>query len=216
MILFNHNTKNESHILVNRISEDAAFYLKGLVLTEFDRTELAKYLIEKRKLQWYASRYALKKLLNRNDIIYLNKDAYGKPFIENSSMHISLSHTQHMVVAMSNNTYEIGVDVEQIKEKVKRIAHKFTTDIETALIDPKTEMESLITIWSAKESIYKMYSQKQLDFKDHILLDPFTYTISGQFKAILHKDDLHKELIVHYTTIEDHILTYVEDIFPNT
>lgn len=212
MILYNTETANHSRILVNRISETADFYLQKLELTEFDIEELNKYLIEKRKLQWYASRYTLKKLLDKPEMIYLNKDEYGKPFLENFPIHISLSHTQQMVVAMSNEQFFVGVDVEQIKDKVKRIAHKFTTEYECEFMQPNTELETLITIWSAKESIYKMYSQKQLDFKEHILLEPFEFQGNGKIQARLVKNDLDKKLIVNYTQIEDHILTYIEDI----
>ena len=212
MILYNKETIFHSKILVNRIVESAEYYLQSLELTEFDQAELNKYLIEKRKLQWYASRYTLKKALNKNTIIYLNKDEFGKPYLEHYATHISLSHTQHMVVAMCNEQYTIGVDVEQIKEKVKRIAHKFTTSFECELMKPNTELETLITIWSAKESIYKMYSQKQLDFKEHILLEPFEFQSTGQIQARLVKNGLDKKLLVNYLQIEDHILTYIEDV----
>lgn len=212
MILYSSITDNGSKILVNRISETAAYYLDRLELTAFDQEELSKYLTDKRKLQWYASRYTLKQLLNLNEVIFLQKDSFGKPRVENSDINISISHTQHMVAAMSNDQYSIGVDVEEIKDKVIRIAPKFTTEKECSLMSKEHEKELLITIWSAKESIYKMYSQKQLDFKDHILLEPFIYKGKGQFKAVLSKDDLYKELVVNYLSIEDHILTYVEDV----
>jgi|LakMenE18May11ns_1017448.scaffolds.fasta_scaffold9824014_1 4'-phosphopantetheinyl transferase len=212
MLLYNKETEFHSRIIVNKITESAAFYLSNLQLTEFDKTELSKYVVEKRKLQWYASRYTIRLLLNQDEIIHLNKDEFGRPFILNHDIHISLSHTNSMVVAISNNMYKVGVDLEQIRDKVKRIAHKFTTEKECKYITIENENATLITIWSAKESIYKMYSQKQLDFKEHILLEPFEYKGSGSFKAWLSKENLHKELTVHYVTLDDHVLTYVEDL----
>ena len=60
----------------------------------------------------------------------------GAPFIKNSKMHISISHSAHMVaVAFSPNP--IGIDIEHKAEQVLRVREKFLNNRELALIGNK-------------------------------------------------------------------------------
>lgn len=212
MKLFDIHTPNLSHILLWKIEEDANFYLQYLKLTPYDIAEIDKFLIEKRKLQWYASRYTLKQMLDTDEIVHLLKNEQGKPFILDSHLQLSLSHTNTITAAMTNPSLKVGIDVEQIKEKVKRVANKFTTDIETAKMTVENEIAYLITIWSAKESLYKLYGNKRLDFRDHILLKSFELGEKGVIQGSIEKDSFKKSLTVYYQILDDHVLTYVEDM----
>jgi len=212
MKLFDIHTPNLSHILLWKIEEDANFYLQYLKLTPYDIAEIDKFLIEKRKLQWYASRYTLKQMLYTDEIVHLLKNEQGKPFILDSHLQLSLSHTNTITAAMTNPSLKVGIDVEQIKEKVKRVANKFTTDIETAKMTVENEIAYLITIWSAKESLYKLYGNKRLDFRDHILLKSFELGEKGVIQGSIEKDSFKKSLTVYYQILDDHVLTYVEDM----
>jgi phosphopantetheinyl transferase len=212
MKLFDIHTPNLSHILLWKIEEDANFYLQYLKLTPYDIAEIDKFLIEKRKLQWYASRYTLKQMLDTDEIVHLLKNEQGKPFILDSHLQLSLSHTNTITAAMTNPSLKVGIDVEQIKEKVKRVANKFTTDIETAKMTVENEIAYLITIWSAKESLYKLYGNKRLDFRDHILLKSFELGEKGVIQGSIEKDNFKKSLTVYYQILDDHVLTYVEDM----
>jgi phosphopantetheinyl transferase len=212
MKLFDIHTPNLSHILLWKIEEDANFYLQYLKLTPYDIAEIDKFLIEKRKLQWYASRYTLKQMLDTDEIVHLLKNEQGKPFILDSHLQLSLSHTNTITAAMTNPSLKVGIDVEQINEKVKRVANKFTTDIETAKMTVENEIAYLITIWSAKESLYKLYGNKRLDFRDHILLKSFELGEKGVIQGSIEKDNFKKSLTVYYQILDDHVLTYVEDM----
>lgn len=212
MKLFDIHTPNQSHILLWKIEEDANFYLQHLKLTPYDIAEINKFLIEKRKLQWYASRYTLKQMLNTDEIVHLHKNEQGKPFILNSHLQLSLSHTNAITAAMTNPSLKVGIDVEQIKEKVKRVSNKFTTDIETVKMTSQNEITYLITIWSAKESLYKLHGNKRLDFRDHILLNSFELGEMGVIEGCIEKDSFKKSLTVYYQILDDHVLTYVEDL----
>ena len=185
--------------------------MERLKLTSYDYAELDKFLVEKRKLQWYASRHALKQILKTDEVVDLQKNELGKPFINGSELHLSLSHTNEITAAMANPYYRVGVDVEHIKEKVKRVAHKFTTAYEMELMTEENEVAYLITIWSAKESLYKLYGNKKLDFIEHIKLEPFTLEKEGIIYGKIAKDNFLKILVINYRLIEDHVLTYVED-----
>jgi phosphopantetheinyl transferase len=93
----------------------------------------------------------------------------GAPFIKNSKMHISISHSAHMVaVAFSPNP--IGIDIEHKAEQVLRVREKFLNNRELALIGNKDKDINLM-FWTAKEAVYKVHSRKGIDFKNDIYQD---------------------------------------------
>ena len=204
-------TEHESHILLWKIEEDAQYYIERLKLTSYDYAELDKFLVEKRKLQWYASRHTLKQILQTEEVVHLHKNEQGKPFIHGSELHLSLSHTNEITAAIANHHHKVGIDIEHIKEKVKRVSHKFTTAHELQYMTVENEVAYLITIWSAKESLYKLYGNKKLDFIEHIKLEPFYLQQEGVIQGRIIKETFLKDLVVHYRIIGDHVLTYVED-----
>lgn len=204
------NTPKGSSISISNIAQHADAYLSHLTLNDADHEQLAQYLVEKRKLQWYASRYLLKQLLQTKQMVWLYKDQYGRPYLQDIPYHISLSHTQHKVAAMIHSSLHIGVDVEQFKPKVERIAHKFTTDIECSLMPHHQKIEHLITIWSIKESVYKMYHKKELDFKENIQIQPFSYSYEDIIRVHLVTKNHQQILDVGYKTFDDHVLSWVE------
>ena len=63
----------------------------------------------------------------------LNKNKQGKPQIDQGF--ISLSHSKECAAVVFDQNHEVGVDVEEIGEKVKRVAKKFLTDEEFIILE---------------------------------------------------------------------------------
>ncbi len=104
----------------------------------------------------------------------------------------------------------VGIDIEIIKEKVERIAHKFMSTKELATIAPVNKVEQLYVCWCAKEAIYKCYGQKAVSFLDNITLQPFTFTDKGWVNANLRKDAIALDYKVGYLQYEDYMIGYVK------
>lgn len=83
----------------------------------------------------------------------------GKPVLE--GFHISISHTRGYAAVMLSPTHEVGIDIEYQSDRVKRIASRFLRDDE----QPQ-QLAELLAYWSAKETLYKLYSEDQLAFHD--------------------------------------------------
>jgi phosphopantetheinyl transferase (holo-ACP synthase) len=58
----------------------------------------------------------------------------------------------------------VGIDVEMKREKILRIAHKFTTFVREPNTDIKAEIPRLTHIWAAKETMYKIAGTPGLSF----------------------------------------------------
>jgi phosphopantetheine--protein transferase-like protein len=104
----------------------------------------------------------------------------------------------------------VGIDIEQVKEKVERIAARFLSPDELAFIGTDNRIPKLYACWCAKEAVYKCYGQKEVSFMDDILLSPFTFTEQGQLSATLTKGVVKNQYNVGYLQYEDYMIGYVK------
>jgi phosphopantetheine--protein transferase-like protein len=104
----------------------------------------------------------------------------------------------------------VGIDIEQIKQKVERIAHKFMRPTELAFIDDQHKLEQMYVCWCAKEAVYKCYGQKEVSFLDDITLHPFDFNAEGQLNADLRKGKTSLNYSVNYLQYEDYMIGYVK------
>ena len=116
--------------------------------------------------------------------VIIEYDEFGKPSLRNDDRQISISHTDGMVAVQISNQ-PTGVDVEKISGRVAKIAHKFLSPTELKAIDIKNQLLHMYAYWGAKETIYKIYGRKRLDFKKDIRIEPFKIEKKGSIKANL-------------------------------
>lgn len=81
----------------------------------------------------------------------------GKPYL--SEGYISISHSKKYLVIAVSMTKEIGVDIEQLNERLQRVKHKFLSTQELEGLK-KENLLNLALCWSAKEAIYKLVGEK--------------------------------------------------------
>ena len=188
-----------------RIEEEEHFFKKEMPLTPMNEATLARKHPAKR-LEWLAGRYLLHQMGEGKPC---QVDKYGKPFLENSPYHVSISHSGELASAVINRK-SVGVDIQKITPKIQRIARKFMRSEEFESLNEATELEHLHVYWGAKEALYKAYGKKQLDFREHIHIRPFAYHAQGgQSTGLVTKGDFRNTYEVHYQKIEDYILVYV-------
>ena len=97
-------------------------------------------------------------ILNRNYGIKSFSYRYGKngkPYLENSEVFFNISHSGNLVLC-SISEYEIGCDIEKIRDYNPKIAKRFFAEKEAALLaDKDTEDYTFAVLWTLKESILK-------------------------------------------------------------
>lgn len=202
--IFEDQTKDYS-IIIWKIAEDADFFLDKVKWNNAELDYLNSISYEGRKLQFVASRFLIKTHLGENTVVY--KDDCGCPQAEKAN--ISISHTNEMACIIISKNKKVGIDLEPIHPKVKRIKYKFLTEDELSFISSTKEVEHLITCWSTKETVFKWYSKGNLPFKNNMKILPFKYKKDGRVKVNLNIDSFNLLLNVQYKTIENHLLTYV-------
>lgn len=113
-------------------------------------------------------KYVLKIILNEqyNGVF---KDEHGKPFLIDSNIQFSISHSKNLIAIAILEHKKIGIDIEYCSDKVERVKHKFLCDQELNNISSLTE---LTQFWCIKEATYKLNGKKNISFKNEILVKP--------------------------------------------
>ena len=161
---------------------------------------------EYRRLEWLAVRVLLYTLLGEEkEIAYYPT---GKPYLADASASISISHTKgYVAVVLGMPDKEVGIDIEQYGERVRRVAHKFMREDEEASLFRGTEIWSLLLHWSAKETMFKCMNASDVDFREHMRVLPFPVNESGIFSAEEYRTAEKRRFTIHYYLSSDFVLT---------
>jgi 4'-phosphopantetheinyl transferase len=192
-----------------RIEESAEDLYSQLQLKSHEVKVLEGLNNGKRNLHWLSTRVLLRQLLNTTEYIDCQVDDHGKPYLPDSPYHISFSHSFDYAAVMISKDKPVGIDIEMIKDKIERVASKFLVDQEIDFLDPKNKINHLYICWCAKEAVYKLQGKRNVSFKDHIRLKPFSYKPEGAFYATLEVDQECKSFTVHFEQFENYMIGYV-------
>ncbi|MBK9285414.1 MAG: 4'-phosphopantetheinyl transferase superfamily protein [Sphingobacteriaceae bacterium] len=162
-------------------------------------------ILTKREAEKKGVQFLLSKMLD-NRLFELCYTPEKKPYLAGENIHISISHSHDKLVILTNNNESTGVDIELLRDKVINIQSKFLNEEELACC--KNNIEMLTLFWSVKESVYKAYGRKMLDFIRHIRVKK-PMPEKNQIEAALILPNYHKEYLLHYEKRENYILTYI-------
>ncbi|MDB4922381.1 4'-phosphopantetheinyl transferase superfamily protein [Mucilaginibacter sp.] len=208
-IAYRQQVDDDTEFAIWKIEEDADELYSQLRLDEQEQAHYEGLKVGKRNLHWLGTRVLLRKMLQTNEYIDCKVDSHGKPYLVNLPYHISLSHSFDYAAVMIGKE-PVGIDIEQVKEKVERIAHKFMRKEELAFIGGADKIQQLYACWCAKEAVYKCFGQKEVSFADNILLEPFNFEGHGWIKAHLLKDETSIKYDVGYLQYQDYMIGYVK------
>ncbi len=191
------------------MEEPEAFFMQALDLQLVEQEELTK-LKGRRRLEWLASRYLVHEMLlssGYEDRVPVLKDEFGKPHIWGTPFHLSFSHSHELVAVILANA-PTGIDIQRIVPKIEVLAHKFLSAEELGSLKPETRLEHLHFYWGAKEALYKAHGRRQLDFREHIFIQPFGYQPIGKTAGKIDKDERQWAFDVFFEKMEDYVLVW--------
>jgi len=208
-IAYRQQVDDDTEFAIWKIEEEADELYSQLQLDEHEKAYYEQLSVGKRNLHWLGTRVLLRKMLRTDEYIDCKVDAHGKPYLVNLPYHISLSHSFDYAAVMISKKHLVGIDIEQVKEKVERIAHKFMRKEEMDFIGESHKIQQLYVCWCAKEAVYKCHGQKEVSFADNILLEPFNFEGHGNVKAHLRKEEISLNYNVGYLQYADYMIGYV-------
>ena len=174
MALYKTLTVNKvTKVLIWKIEESISKLQEGIVLSENSTTRLNSMKSQLHQRGFLSIRHLLKEVgYTDADLIY---DEFGKPHLKNGKF-ISITHSFTFSAIIVSDKFHVGIDIEKQREKILKIAHKFTPFEEYKTIANVDALISKLTIvWGAKESLYKIYGKKKLLFLHHIYIEDFKF-----------------------------------------
>ena len=209
---YTHHTFEWGGIAIWHITETSD-ELYALLDTEKYDSQLLGMKSEVRRAEWLAVRLLVKELFGPEAEVAYHPT--GRPYLKNSTTHISISHTKGFAAVAYHHEAPVGMDIEYLSSRVERIALRFTTRDEASYIDRHDEsvrqMYHLIN-WSAKETLYKLFdSPSMAEFKEAFHIAPYTLSESGTLSTTICDTDsppAEEVVEVGYQVYPDFVCTW--------
>ena len=142
---------------------------------------------------------------------YVDSDLYyddlGKPHLKDGNR-ISITHSFIFSGIIISNSTPVGIDIEKQRDKIVKIAHKFTPFEEyKTLANHEAIVRKLTIVWGAKESLYKIYEKPGLLFRNHIDISDFSFE-SSQTKGTINYQGSISKYAINFLEFEGFTCVY--------
>lgn len=143
--------------------------------------------------------------------VYLSHHDNGKPYIENCVTNISITHTEKYVAVILNDNEDVGIDIESLSRDFSSVEKKALSEDEIDdLEDDEKRNGQLAIYWCAKEAIYKMLGQYDVNFAEQIEVEKFRPKKDGELEATFEDEDgYEEEFDLQYIIFDNHVLVWV-------
>jgi len=200
-ITVNENTK----VLIWKIEESLNQLSSNVSLQTQSNDRLKSMRSEIHQKGFLSIRHLLKQVgYTDADLFY---DEYGKPHLQDGN-YISITHSFTFTAIIVSKNGPVGIDIEKQRDKIVKIAHKFTPFEEYKTIANHDALVSKLTIvWGGKESLYKIYGKKKLLFLHHIYIEDFKFAdtkTTGQIRY----EGVVSDHSVHFLEFEEFTCVY--------
>lgn len=200
-----------------KIEESTEELLAHLQLNGSEKAYLRRIDKGKRTAHWLGTRVLLRKMLQTDGYIDCPSDENGKPYLSNFPQKISLTHSFDYAGVMLSENGEVGIDLERVSDKITRIAGRFLKSRELEFISEADPILQLYACWCAKEAVYKLQGRKGVSFRDHLLIEPFSYQPDGgRLFVQLNGPWQQDRFEVRYESFGDYMLGYTWQDPPST
>ncbi|WP_158839396.1 4'-phosphopantetheinyl transferase family protein [Polaribacter sp. L3A8] len=169
-LTINKNTK----VFIWKIEESFNQLNTNVLLTDKSQTRLDGMKSDLHQRGFLSVRHLLKEAgYSDSDLVY---DEFGKPHLKDGKF-ISITHSFTFSGLIISDNLHVGIDIEMQRDKILKIAHKFTSIKEYVTIANHDALISKLTIvWGGKESLYKIYGKKKLRFLENIYIEDFDFS----------------------------------------
>lgn len=159
-------------VYIWKVEEPLEWLEEGIELTQncLERVRGMKSEIHRRGFMSIRHLLAMAGYFDK-DLIY---DSFGKPHLKDGK-NISITHSFNFTGIIVSDR-EVGIDIEKQREKILKIAEKFTPLKEYHTVaNEEALIRKLTIVWGGKESIYKLMAEPGLGFLQHINITDFDF-----------------------------------------
>lgn len=152
------NINTHTTLLVWKITETEEQLQSQLPESVLETIANKNYKSKSRRLEVMAT-YALLTSHLKTPSVIIDHNSNGQPLL--GGFHISISHTNGYACVLLSTQKVVAIDIEYRSDRIERIRSKFLRSDE-----PFTSIEELLLVWSAKETLYKYFSEDDLMYNE--------------------------------------------------
>ena len=191
-----------TRILIWQITETVDILLSKIQLDNSSKQILDLKKKEIHKKQFLAIRNILELMSSEKYLVSYSE--LGKPYL-NSKKNISVTHAGSYAALIVSDK-QVGIDLEEFGEKIKKIEKKFL-DVELDYpID--LSISNLVVYWNIKESIFKSLENKPMDFRKNIIVLPLEKENNKVKSWYINNDEIYS-FCSYYKVFKNYTLAYV-------
>jgi 4'-phosphopantetheinyl transferase EntD len=191
-----------TRILIWQITETIDILLSKIQLDNSSQQILDLKKKEIHKKQFLAIRNILELMSSEKYLVSYSE--IGKPYL-NSKKNISVTHSGSYAALIVSDK-QVGIDLEEFGEKIKKIEKKFL-DVELDYpID--LSISNLLVYWNIKESIFKSLENKPMDFRKNIIVLPLEKENNKVKSWYINNDEIYS-FCSYYKVSKNYTLAYV-------
>lgn len=191
-----------TRILIWQITETVDILLSKIQLDNSSKQILDLKKKEIHKKQFLAIRNILELMSSEKYLVSYSE--IGKPYL-NSKKNISVTHSGSYAALIVSDK-QVGIDLEEFGEKIKKIEKKFL-DVELDYpID--LSISNLLVYWNIKESIFKSLENKPMDFRKNIIVLPLEKENNKVKSWYINNDEIYS-FCSYYKVSKNYTLAYV-------
>ena len=192
---FNIDTKTRLYLW--EVRETLAVLQEQVKLTPEQTETFGKIHNERAQKNFLATRLLLQEVGYSSKMLFY--DPYGRPYL-NDGQQISISHSFDRVAVIISDQ-AVGVDIEKKRDKIKRVARKFTQwNYQSASFSDENIIQKLTMTWCAKEVGFKIHNNPTLTLNDIKVRDFFPNDVRTDIKV---EDTIYE---VYFAFIDDFVL----------
>jgi phosphopantetheine--protein transferase-like protein len=174
-----------------------------------EQENIEQMLAHQRRLESYAVRALLTEIFDER--VYIGYEEDDSPYLKNTHYKISISHSGEFACIYVHQNANVGIDIESMSRNFDNVKKKILSEDEQEFLTEKYLKQQLALIWSAKEAIYKLMGERNINVAQQIQIEKFIpHDDEGELNAtfIDSVGDEH-ELELYYQIFEDYVMVWV-------
>jgi len=173
---------------------------------ELNDAAYLQYTHEKRKIEWLATRKLIKLLIGADFSISYAKS--GKPILNHARYkNISISHSRYFATVYIHENRHVGLDIEDIGRNYNSIVKRYLSDEELLQTGQNPLLQCLY--WCAKEAIFKLVPDHDVEFRNQIHISPFNPEQDDRFQVKFKSEKGDSTHELHFQIFDGHCLVWV-------
>ncbi len=188
------------------IDEEYNRLFEKVILDPGEKERLVSFRNQARKLEFLSVRALLQKMAGSSARIVYNTT--NKPYLSDHSYHISISHSGKYTSILLSRSKRVGVDMELMSHRISKIADRFINPVEKIVADSEKRRYHLYIHWCAKEALYKICDKNALNFKKHLIINPFEPEDEGLISGYVDNEIIREAFDLHYVRMWQYVIVW--------